>query len=361
MFSAAPRGSARARFARIAARLCGILVIVLLCSLTGGCYLLESAQGQMALLSKRQPIDRVIDKTSTPPALRRELEEVTAIRDFASRELGLPNNGSYRSYADVGRSYVVWTVVAAPEFSVDANRWCYPIVGCVAYRGYFVEARAQRFALDLRARGFDVSLTGVAAYSTLGHFNDPILNTMVGWGDIELASIIFHELTHQMIYVPGDADFNEALAVTVQEEGVRRWLRSQGRMADLARHETQQRQELQVIQLLTRTRDALRGLYASRMAAPQMREQKQAILAAVRGSYEELTAQWDERVPFESWFPQGINNAYLASLATYYDCLPGFERELQQAGGDLNTFYRRVRALARLHREQRDAVVCRKN
>lgn len=138
----------------------------MLCSLTSGCYLLESAQGQASVLSKRQPINRVITAPSTPPALRRELEEVTAIRAFASRELGLPNNGSYRSYADVGRPYVVWTVVAAPEFSVNPKLWCYPIIGCVAYRGYFVEARAQRFARRLRAQGLDVSLGGVAAYST---------------------------------------------------------------------------------------------------------------------------------------------------------------------------------------------------
>ena len=333
----------------------------MLCSLTSGCYLLESAQGQASVLSKRQPINRVITAPSTPPALRRELEEVTAIRAFASRELGLPNNGSYRSYADVGRPYVVWTVVAAPEFSVNAKLWCYPIIGCVAYRGYFVEGRAQRFARRLRALGLDVSLGGVAAYSILGHFNDPILNTMVGWGDIELASIIFHELTHQMIYIKGDADFNEALAVTMQEEGVRRWLTAQGRIADLTRHELRQRHELQVIQLLSHTRDTLRTLYASGLSAPQMRERKQEILTAVQGSYEALTAEWEERVPFESWFPHGINNAYLASLATYYDCVSGFQHELQEAGGDLSVFYQRVRALARLPRLERDAAVCRKN
>ena len=347
-----------ARFVLVVARLG---VVGLLCILTTGCYLLESAQGQASLLSKREPIARVIAKPSTSPTLRRELEEVIAIRDFASRELGLPNNASYRSYADVGRPYVVWTVVAAPEFSVNAKLWCYPIVGCVAYRGYFVEARAQRFARRLRAQGLDVSLGGVVAYSTLGHFNDPILNTMVGSGDIELASTIFHELTHQMIYVKGDADFNEALAVTMQEEGVRRWLTAQGRIADLTRHELRQRHELPLIQLLTQTRDTLRTLYASGLPEAQMRERKQEILTAVQGSYEALTAEWEERVPFESWFPHGINNAYLASLATYYDCVPGFQHELQEAGSNLSAFYQRVRALALLPRSERDAAVCRKN
>ncbi len=198
---------------------CAAALLALVASLQTGCYLLESARGQLSLMSRREPIARVIERPATPPALRAQLEEVTAIRDFASRELGLPDNGSYRSYADVGRPYVVWNVVAAPEFSVDARQWCFPIVGCVAYRGYFIERRARSFAAALRRQGFDVSVGGVAAYSTLGHFDDPILNTMVGWDDVELAAIVFHELTHQLLYVSGDASFNEALATTVEEEG----------------------------------------------------------------------------------------------------------------------------------------------
>ena len=206
-----------------------------------GCYLLQSVRGQLSLMSKREPISAVIDKPSTPAALRVQLEAVTAIRDFASHDLGLPDNGSYRAYADVGRPYVVWNVVAAPEFSVDPKLWCYPIVGCVAYRGYFAEAGARRFAAGLRTDGLDVVVGGVAAYSTLGHFDDPILNTMMEWDDVELAAIIFHELTHQLLYVANDASFNEAFATTVEEEGVRRWLERQtrNRYTELAqsRHE----------------------------------------------------------------------------------------------------------------------------
>ena len=215
-------------------------IVALIAVLSGGCYVLQSAQGQLSLLSKRRPISRVIDEASTPPALRSQLQAVAAIRDFASRELGLPDNGSYRSYADVGRRFVVWNVVAAPDFSVDARQWCYPIIGCVAYRGYFVESRARRYAARLRREGLDIMVGGVAAYSTLGHFNDPVLNTMMGWNDVELASIIFHELTHQMLYVPNDSSFNEALATTVEEEGVRRWLHAQGRETDLAKHLVEQ-------------------------------------------------------------------------------------------------------------------------
>ena len=324
----------------------------------GGCYLLQSAQGQLSLMSKREPISEVIARPSTPAALRTELQAVAAIREFATRELKLPDNGSYRSYADVGRKYVVWNVVAAPEFSVEPKRWCYPIVGCVAYRGYFVESRARRFAAKWSARGLDVAVGGVAAYSTLGHFNDPVLSTMMGWNDVELAAIIFHELTHQLVYVANDASFNEALATTVEEEGVRRWLESQGRGADLAAHLEQQQHYVRVIDLLTATREQLRTIYASALTPQQMREKKRAAFAALRASFAELKAGWGGHAPFEAWFAADLNNAHLASIATYFTCVPGFQRELAAVGGDLSAFYSRVRELAKLDQEKRDAAVC---
>jgi predicted aminopeptidase len=334
------------------------LAVALIGASSGGCYLLQSAQGQLALMSKREPISRVIDQPSTPPALRAQLEAVAEIRDFASRELGLPDNGSYRSYADVGRRYVVWNVVAAPEFSVDAKEWCYPIVGCVAYRGYFVEARARRFGARLRGEGLDVMVGGVAAYSTLGHFNDPVLNTMMGWNDVELAGIIFHELTHQLLYVPNDSSFNEALATTVEEEGVRRWLHARGRDADLAAHLVQQDHYAKVIDLLTATRADLRAVYASGLSPDLEREKKRAAFAALRSSFALLKAGWGGHAPFESWFDEDLNNAHLASIATYFNCVPGFQRELGAVGGDLTAFYSRVHELAKLDQEARDAAVC---
>jgi predicted aminopeptidase len=342
----------------IAATIRAALVVVLIAAVGGGCYELQSVQGQLALMSERVPISRVIAAPSTPPALRARLEAVAAIRDFASRDLGLPDNGSYRSYADLKRRYVVWNVVAAPEFSVDPKEWCYPIVGCVAYRGYFVEARARRFAGELRARGLDVTVDGVAAYSTLGHFDDPVLSTMMDWNDVELASIIFHELTHQLLYVPNDSSFNEALATTVEEEGVRRWLRAQGREEDLAKHLEQREHYLKVIDLMSETRAELRTLYASGLPPQAMRERKRAAFLALRSSFAKLQAQWGGHAPFESWFAEGLNNAYLASIATYFACVPGFERELAAVGGDLGAFYARARALAKLDQAKRDAAVC---
>jgi predicted aminopeptidase len=334
------------------------LAIALIVASSGGCYLLESAQGQLALMSKREPISRVIDEPGTPAALRAQLRSVTAIRDFASRELGLPDNGSYRKYADIGRPYVVWNVVAAPEFSVDPKRWCFPIVGCVGYRGYFVEKRARHFAAGLHARGFDVVVGGVAAYSTLGHFDDPILSSMVNWDDVELAAIIFHELTHQLLYVPDDASFNEALATTIEEEGVRRWLEAQGRGKDLSEHLLEHARYIEAIDLMNATRQDLRTLYASGLPAPLMRERKRQTFDGMRESYAALKAQWGGHAPFDAWFNEDINNAHLASIATYFTCVPGFERELKAVGGDLPAFYRRVRELAKLDQRERDLLVC---
>jgi predicted aminopeptidase len=193
---------------------CSILVIASLSA--SGCYLLQAASGQMELTSKRRPIEKVLADASTPQELRTRLEYVSAARTFASAELGLPDNQSYRSYADLGRPYVVWNVFATEEFSVQPRRWCFPIAGCVVYRGYFAEQSAQSYARRLRLRGLDTAVGGVAAYSTLGHFKDPVLNTMMHWSDVQLASTLFHELAHQVVYVAGDSEFNEAFATVVE-------------------------------------------------------------------------------------------------------------------------------------------------
>jgi predicted aminopeptidase len=342
----------------IATTIRAALIVALIAALSGGCYLLQSVQGHLALMSTREPIASVIDEPSTPPALRSRLEAVAAIRNFASVELGLPDNGSYRSYADVGRRYVVWNVVAAPEFSVEAKEWCYPFVGCVAYRGYFAERKARLYAARLRGRSLDVTVGGVAAYSTLGYFDDPVLSTMMSWDDAELAAIIFHELTHQLLYVPDDSSFNEALATTVEEEGVRRWLLAQGRDADLGLHLVEQERYVRVIDLLSATRAELRELYGSGLSPELMRERKRAVFAEMRSSYSRLRAGWGGHAPFEAWFAEDLNNAQLASIATYFSCVPGFQRELKAVGGDLTAFYARARELAKLDREQRDTIVC---
>lgn len=322
-----------------------ILILWLLPSLSG-CYLLQAAGGQMQIASKREPISTVLENPATPAKLRTRLEYVSAARDFASRELGLPDNASYRSYADVGRPYVVWNVFATAEFAVEPRRWCFPIAGCVVYRGYFNEARAQRYARRLRARGNDAMVGGVAAYSTLGHFRDPVLNTMMGWNDAQLAATLFHELAHQVVYVPGDSEFNEAFATAVEETGLTRWLNVNGRTKDLQAWRVQRQRNHDLIQLLLDTRGRLRSLYASGISAAAMREHKQEAFGRLKFDYTQLKAHWNGYAGYDYWFDRALNNANLVSAATYHGCLPGFQQLLNAVNGELPRFYEEVRKLA---------------
>jgi len=320
-----------------------------------GCYLLESAAGQIELTNHEQPISQVLEDPDTSPALRHELTQVRDIREFASAELKLPDNGSYKSYADLGRRYVVWNVYAAPEFSVEPKTWCFPFVGCVAYRGYFDELEAQRYAYQLRQQGYDVVVGGVAAYSTLGHFHDPVLNTMLGWDESELAAIIFHELAHQLLYVPGDSAFNEAFATTVEREGVRRWLAHQGRPIDEKDFAARDRRAREVAELVAQARGRLKALYASGQSPQDLRTAKAAELDRLRAEYAALPGAESGY----SWlFGPDLNNAALSSVATYYECLPGFEAQLKAVDGDLPRFYAAAQALAREPPDARRAQLC---
>jgi predicted aminopeptidase len=334
------------------------LAIAAMSVLTSGCYLLQAAGGQMGVMAKRQPITQVIANPLTASKVRTQLQTVEAIRDFASRDLLLPDNGSYRQYADIHRAYVVWNVVAAPEFSLSPRQWCFPIAGCVAYRGYFKEKRALRFAQTLRDHGLEVATGGVAAYSTLGHFDDPVLNTMLGWSDVQLASIVFHELTHQLLYVANDSAFNEALATTLEQEGVQRWLRSLGRERDLAAYLEQQDRYTQVVALLIEARTRLNRVYAQSLDREEMRRLKAQEFAALRARFEALKSHWKGHAPYEAWFAQELNNAHLASVATYYVCVPGFTRELHAVHGDLPRFYARARELGKLPFAERQRLLC---
>ena len=248
-------------------RTCLVLATSLALSGCGTTYVAQAAKGQFQILTARRPIDRVLADPKSTPELKQRLESVRAAREFAARELGLPNNKSYTSYADLDREYVVWSVVATPEFSVEPREWCFPIVGCVAYRGYFKEAKAEEFAAALRTQGFDAMVGGVPAYSTLGKFHDPILSTMLGYGDDELASILFHELSHQVVYIPDDSSFNEAFAVTVEREGLARWLKYRGREADLDKYLKRRERQAEGMRIVARYRRELIALYATKLGA----------------------------------------------------------------------------------------------
>ena len=311
-----------------------------------GCYVLHAANGQWEVMSRREPIPRVVADPATPAPVKAQLERVIGIREFAVLELKLPDNDSYRSYADVGRPYVVWNVFATGEFSVEPRRWCFPVSGCVAYRGYFGQQKAESFASRLARQGYDVYVGGVPAYSTLGHFDDPVLNTMIGWSDVQLAAIIFHELAHQVLYVPSDSSFNEAFASIVEDEGVRRWLEQSGREQDLAEYRQRRRRYLELVELFEVTRQRLRRLYAEDMPPEHMRRAKQAVFAELRRDYAARKGAGNGRSAFDAWFESGPNNAHLVSVATYQDCIPGLQALLTEVGNDLPAFYARVGELA---------------
>ena len=361
MLTETSSGSAPRRHtgARVARRLARVVLGGALSALLGGCYLMQAADGEYRLLHARTPIAELIEASGTQPALRARLEEMRAARDFASRELGLPDNESYRSYADIGRPFVVWNVVAAPEFSLQPKRWCFPVAGCVAYRGYFHERRARELALALEARGFDVVVEGVPAYSTLGKFADPVISSMLRYDDDELAATIFHELAHQLIYVKNDSEFNEAFATTVEEAGLTRWLEHQGAAQRIGRFHTEQGQEAALLALLRPARARLEALYESGAPFSEQRAGKRRILGELGADIADLERRQGVHYPvYDQWIAAGLNNAQFAAVATYYDCVPGFKRLLAGENGDLTRFYAAVRTLAQAPRATRHAQLC---
>ena len=322
-------------------------------------YLAQAAHGQLQLMHARRPIPLIIANPATGATLRSRLDLVEDARAFAVTKLDLPENDSYRSYSDLKRRYVVWEVVAAPKFSVQPLRWCFPIAGCVSYRGYFDQRRARAFAARLARRGDDVMVGGVTAYSTLGHFADPVLNTMLRYGDLDLVGTIFHELAHQLIYVPGDSEFDESFAMTVQAEGLARWLAARGRGAELKGYLEGQRQDRATNQVFADGRRRLARLYASGVPRAQMLARKHAILAQTGARVQALERRWHlGHTGYDRWIAAGLNNADLASVATYSDCVPGFERLLAKNGGELPRFYAAVRRASRDQRARR--ALCRR-
>ena len=322
-----------------------------------GCYLLQAAQGQLELNSRRRPIQAVLADPVLPAQLKAQLELVVQLRDYASRSLGLPDNASYRSYADIGRSAVVWNVFAAPEFSTEPVTWCFPVAGCVAYRGYFREARARDYALMLRSRGYDVLVGGVPAYSTLGHFDDPVLSTMMGWSEAQLAAMLFHELAHQVAYAPDDSSFNEAFATAVEREGVRRWFSARHDEPALAAFDAATREHAYVAQMLNRARARLAILYAGRPAGAALRAEKRAEFDRLREEFSIARAQGRVDAGYDWLFGWQLGNASLLAVATYEDCVPAFEQLLRDVEGDLPAFYARATALARLPRAARHELM----
>jgi predicted aminopeptidase len=328
--------------------------------LLAGCsnlsYYMQSVTGQLDIWRRERPIEEILEDPAAPEALRRKLATVLEIRAYASRELGLPENRSYRRYADLGRPYVVWNVFATGEFSVQPVQWCFLMVGCVSYRGYFSKEDADAFAAETGRLGHDVYVGPVPAYSTLGYFTDPVLNTFIHYPDYELARLLFHELSHQVVYVRDDTLFNESFAVAVEQEGMRRWLARSGDVEQRTGFERLQRVRAAFVRLVHKHRDELAAVYRSDLAPEAMRARKKEILRALEAEYRAVKQQeWGGFAGYDPWFARMPNNAQLASVAIYTQLVPAFQALLRQEDGDLPRFYRAARALAVLPKAERDA------
>ena len=338
-----------------------LLLAVLLPLLLAGCanvgYYFQSVSGQLDIWRRERAIEDVLRDPGTSEALKRQLDTAMRIRDFASKELGLPDNQSYRSYADLGRPFVVWNVFAAPEFSVQPVQSCFVFVGCVDYRGYFSRKDADRLAAELSAQGHDAYVGGVPAYSTLGYFPDPVLNTFIHYPEAEMARLVFHELAHQLVYIKDDSTFNESFAVAVEEEGVKRWLDRTGDERQREVFERNRRARAEFTRLIEKHRARLTQLYQSGGSPDAMREGKQAIFAEMESEYQARRPGWGGHAGYERWFASRPNNAHLASVSIYTQLVPAFQAMLAQSGGDLPDFYSKVRELARRSSGERDAAL----
>lgn len=318
-------------------------------------YYAQSVGGQMRVLGAQRPIDALLDNPDTPPALQRKLYTVLQVREFASRHLGLPDNDSYRYYADIKRPYVLWNVFATDEFSTQLETWCFPVAGCVSYRGYFAQGEAEKFAEGLRAKGRDVFVGGVPAYSTLGWFHDPVLNTVLDRNDTDLAGLIFHELAHQVVYVRNDSAFNESFATAVELEGVRRWLAQRGSADKIAAYEQAKHRQARFAGLIALYRERLKELYREDIPREEKAVRKATLFAALKQDYAGLKQDWGGYAGYDRWFARDLNNAHLASVATYHQLVPGFEQILRDQGNDLPRFFRAIKQLAKLPKTERTA------
>lgn len=304
----------------------------------------QAVAGQLEMMRKSRANDQVLADPEVSDALKEKLRTIEEIRSFAESHLSLPGRESYGRYADLGREHVTWVLYAAPEFSLKPKTWWYPTLGRLDYRGYFREQDTEEHAAQLRAEGYDVHTGGVAAYSTLGWLHDPVLNTFVDAPDVDLAELIFHELTHRRYFRHGATAFNESLANAVAEEGVQRWLAHHGREQDLRKFKARVVRRAQFYDRIDRTRAQLEQLYASGAPEADMRERKKELLRGLQENFRELRRRWGGR-GLEGWLAADLTNAHLVSVATYHEHLPVFRDLLRESGGDMEIFFDRVKDL----------------
>jgi predicted aminopeptidase len=329
------------------------------CSTLG--YYAQAANGHLSLLQAARPVAEVAADPATEAALRQRLELTQRMRDFASTELRLPDNDSYRRYADLRRDAVVWNVVAAPPLSLTLHTWCFPVMGCVGYRGYFDRAPADTMAARLAAQGLESSVLPVPAYSTLGWSNwvggDPLLNTFIQWPEGELARLIFHELAHQVAYARDDTTFNESFAVAVERIGGRRWMAQHASPEAIAEQDRIERRRAEFRAFVRHWRGELERVYASAEPDAVKLQKKAETMAAFRADHERIKAtHWNGFAGYDNWVARA-NNAVFGVQAAYSELVPQFEALFERTGGDFERFYAEVRALAALPKDQRRATL----
>ncbi|HEY8570720.1 aminopeptidase [Microbulbifer sp.] len=331
------------------------MALLLASTLLGGCetihFYSQAATGQLKILAGRKPIDRLLTDEQTDAKLRRQLQWVRAIRSYAGAELYLPVGSAYSEFTQLEGEYALWNLVAAPEFSLSPKRWCYPIAGCASYRGYFDKGDAEVRAADLRAKGYDVYLGPVPAYSTLGWFDDPVLSSFVDWQPDRLAGLLFHELAHRRVYISGDTQFNESFATAVSRIALPEWRRRQGIPAPKLESVAQAQR---VNGLMVSARKQLQGIYASDLGDDEKREQKARTLRQLRHCYREASKGWEQDEQFTR-LVEKTNNATLALVSEYQSQVPAFMQLYRDSGSDWEAFYTAVERLGGEPKDSRKA------
>jgi predicted aminopeptidase len=335
------------------------LVFCILLSITpAGCESLQYyghvINGHAKILNNRQSIKQLIADPQTATELKGKLKRILEIREFAENQLFLPVNNHYRTYTELNRPYVTWNVYAAPEFSLTAKTWAYPVIGRAAYRGYYVRSHALSYAERLQNNGYDVYVGGATAYSTLGWFEDSVFSTFIARDESQLAALIFHELAHQVLYVRDDTTFNESFATAVEQAGLRRWMIYSNNPNGLKKYLANRERHRQFVELVKRYRFELDSLYRKDIPRAVKRHQKASVFRRLKTEYDHTKLDWDANSAYDDWFNTALNNAKLISVAAYYDLVPEFLRLLQSNHNDLRQFYAACRQLAKLPKAERD-------
>ena len=320
-------------------------------------YYSQAIGGQQRILQSRQPISKITADPNSSEILRQRLTFIMDVRAFAEEDLQLPVADNYLTYVDLKRDYVAWNVVATPEFSMVPKTWCYPFVGCAAYRGYFAEADAYKYSESLKNDGYDVHVGGVTAYSTLGWFDDPVLSTFIRRSKASSAALLFHELAHQVLYVPDDTTFNESFATFVEQEGLRRWQKSSINSEIYREYLNNYRRQQQFVKLVLEYRQKLELLYETDLAPNRKRIEKASILADLRNKFNHLKTKQTGLAAYDDWMNRPLNNAKISGVVAYHDFVPAFSKILAEKNGDLAQFYEACRQLAQKKKDERHRLL----